>query len=107
MEERIKVMGAMLVAASIAMPVHAIDVAIDNFKFAAPTITVPVGTTVTWTNRDDAPHNVVSTDNAFKSPVLDTNQKFSHTFETPGTFKYYCSLHPRMTGQVIVNRVNK
>ena len=93
-----------LVVAAIAAPAQTSDVAIDNFRFAAPAITVPVGTTVTWTNRDDVPHNVVSTDNAFKSPVLDTDQKFSQTFETPGTFKYYCSLHPRMTGQVVVNQ---
>jgi 3',5'-cyclic-AMP phosphodiesterase len=99
-----KFLGAMLVVAGIAVPAQTNDVAIDNFKFAAPTIAVPVGTTVTWTNRDDVPHNVVSTDNVFKSPVLDTDQTFSHTFEMPGTFKYYCSLHPRMTGQIVVNR---
>ena len=93
-----------LVVAAIAAPAQTSDVAIDNFRFSAPAITVPAGTTVTWTNRDDVPHNVVSTDNAFKSPVLDTDQKFSHTFEAPGTFKYYCSLHPRMTGQIVVSR---
>ena len=92
-----------LIVAAIAAPGQTSDVAIDNFRFTAPAITVPAGTTVTWTNRDDVPHNVVSTDNAFKSPVLDTDQKFSHTFETPGTFKYYCSLHPRMTGEIVVN----
>jgi Icc protein len=99
-----KLLGAVLVFAAIATPTQVSEVAIDNFKFAGPTITVPVGATVTWTNRDDVPHNVVSTDHAFKSPVLDTDQKFSHMFETPGTFKYYCSLHPRMTGQIVVNR---
>ena len=99
-----KLLGAVLVFVAIATPTQVSEVAIDNFNFAAPTITVPVGATVTWTNRDDVPHNVVSTDNAFKSPVLDTDQKFSHMFETPGTFKYYCSLHPRMTGQIVVNR---
>jgi 3',5'-cyclic-AMP phosphodiesterase len=99
----VKFLGVVLVVAVAATPAPMSDVAIDNFKFAAPTITVAAGATVTWTNRDDVPHNVVSTDNAFKSPVLDTDQKFSHTFETPGTFKYYCSLHPRMTGQIVVN----
>jgi Icc protein len=99
-----RVLGAMLVVAAVATPAPMSDVVIDNFKFAAPTITVPVGTTVAWTNRDDVPHNVVSTEGAFRSPVLDTDQRFSHTFETPGTFKYYCSLHPRMTGQIVVNR---
>ena len=97
-----RVLGALLVVAAIATPAQTNDISIDNFKFAAPTITVPVGAAVTWTNRDDVPHNVVSTDGAFKSPVLDTGQKFSHTFETPGTFKYYCSLHPRMTTAEVV-----
>jgi amicyanin len=100
-----KGLGILLVLAAVAAaPTPTNEVAIDNFKFAAPTITVPVGATVTWTNRDDVPHNVVSTDKAFKSPVLDTDQRFSHTFETAGTFTYYCSLHPRMTGQIVVNR---
>jgi plastocyanin len=60
----VKSLAAMLVVAAVAMPAQTSDVAIDNFKFAAPTITVPVGTSVTWTNRDDEPHNVVSTDNS-------------------------------------------
>jgi plastocyanin len=77
-------------------------VVVDNFSFAPATASVPVGTTVTWTNRDDIPHNVVSPEQKFKSPVLDTNEKFSHTFDVPGTYKYYCSIHPRMTGQVVV-----
>ena len=77
-------------------------VLVDNFSFAPATATVPVGTAVTWTNRDDIPHNVVSPEQKFKSPVLDTNEKFSHTFAVAGTYKYYCSIHPRMTGQVVV-----
>jgi plastocyanin len=77
-------------------------VVVDNFSFAPATAAVPVGTTVTWTNRDDIPHNVVSPEQKFKSPVLDTNEKFSHTFAVAGTYKYYCSIHPRMTGQVVV-----
>jgi amicyanin len=77
-------------------------VVVDNFSFTPATVSVAVGTTVTWANRDDIPHNVVSTERAFKSPVLDTDQTFSHTFAVAGTFKYYCSLHPRMTGQVVV-----
>ena len=77
-------------------------VVVDNFSFAPATATVPVGTTVTWTNRDDIPHNVVNPEQKFKSPVLDTNETFSHTFDVAGTFKYYCSIHPRMTGQVVV-----
>ena len=62
----------------------------------------PAGTTVTWTNRDDVPHNIVSTEQKFKSPVLDTDEQFSHTFDAPGTYPYYCSLHPKMTGQIVV-----
>jgi plastocyanin len=77
-------------------------VVVDNFSFAPATATIPVGTTVTWTNRDDIPHNVVSPEQKFKSPVLDTSETFSHTFAVAGTYKYYCSIHPRMTGQVVV-----
>jgi plastocyanin len=77
-------------------------VVVDNFSFTPATATAPVGTTVTWTNHDDIPHNVVSPDQKFKSPVLDTDGVFSHTFEVAGTYKYYCSIHPRMTGQVVV-----
>ncbi len=75
---------------------------IDNFSFGPATAMVPVGTTVTWTNHDDIPHNVISTDKVFASPVLDTDQKFSFTFEQAGTFPYYCSIHPKMTGKVVV-----
>ena len=79
-----------------------VGVKIDNFTFGPAELTVPVGTTVTWTNRDDVPHNVVSTERKFASPVLDTNEQFSHTFDAKGTHKYYCSIHPKMTGEVIV-----
>jgi amicyanin len=85
-----------------AAPAGTTPVVVDNFSFTPATVSVPVGTTVTWTNHDDIPHNVVSTERTFKSPVLDTNEAFSHTFDAAGTFKYYCSLHPRMTGQVVV-----
>jgi Icc protein len=77
------------------------EVKIDNFSFGPGTLTVPVGTTVTWTNRDDIPHTVVSTDGVFKSKVLDTDEKFSYTFGKAGTFPYFCSIHPKMTGKVI------
>jgi plastocyanin len=60
------------------------------------------GLDVTWTNRDDVPHNIVSREQKFKSPVLDTDEQFSHTFDTPGTYPYFCSIHPKMTGQVVV-----
>ena len=78
------------------------QVVVDNFSFAPAMAAVPVGSTVTWTNRDDVPHTVVSTNRTFKSPVLDTDEQFSHTFDAPGTYKYFCSLHPKMTGQVVV-----
>jgi plastocyanin len=78
------------------------EVKIDNFSFAPETLTVAVGTTVTWTNRDDIPHTVVSTDGAFKSKVRDTDEKFSYTFAKAGTYPYYCSVHPKMTGKVVV-----
>jgi len=79
-------------------------VKIDNFSFGPVTLTVPVGTTVTWTNRDDIPHNTVSTDDPkiFKSKVLGTDEKFSFTFSKPGTYSYFCSIHPKMTGKIIV-----
>jgi plastocyanin len=81
-----------------------IEVKIDNFSFGPASLTVAVGTTVTWTNRDDIPHTVVSTDDpkAFKSKVLDTDEKFSFTFSKAGTYPYFCSIHPKMTGKVIV-----
>jgi len=79
-----------------------VNVNIDNFSFGPATVTVPVGTRLTWINRDDIPHTVVSVNGAFKSKVLDTNDKFSFTFSKPGTFEYYCSVHPKMTGKVAV-----
>jgi len=78
------------------------QVVVDNFSFAPAMAAVVAGSTVTWTNRDDVPHNIVSTDQKFKSPVLDTGEQFSHTFDAPGTYKYFCSIHPKMTGQVVV-----
>jgi len=78
------------------------EVRIDNFSFGPPELTVAAGTTITWTNRDDIPHTVVSPDKVFKSKVLDTDEKFSSTFRTPGTFSYFCSIHPKMTGTIVV-----
>jgi plastocyanin len=78
------------------------EVKIDNFSFAPQTLTVAVGTTVTWTNRDDIPHTVVSTDGVFKSKARDTDEKFSYTFAKAGTYPYFCSIHPKMTGKVVV-----
>ncbi len=77
-------------------------VEIDNFKFSVATLEVAPGTTVTWINHDDAPHTVVSTTKVFKSAALDTGESFSYTFKEAGTFEYFCSLHPHMTGKVVV-----
>ena len=79
-----------------------VQVAIDNFSFTPKKISVAVGSTVTWTNRDDIPHNVVSTEKKFSSPVLDTDQKFSFTFTEPGSFPYFCKIHPMMTAIIQV-----
>lgn len=77
-------------------------VKIDNFSFTPKALTVKAGTTVTWTNQDDIPHNVVSTEKKFSSPVLDTDQQFSFQFQKPGTYPYYCKIHPMMTGSIVV-----
>jgi amicyanin len=77
-------------------------VKIDNFTFDPPGLTVKAGTTITWTNRDDIPHTIAAVTKAFRSQVLDTDQKFSFTFTTPGTYEYFCSLHPHMKGTIVV-----
>jgi plastocyanin len=95
----------MLVAAAIAAsPARAADteVKIDNFTFNPQQITVKAGTTVVWINHDDIPHTVTSSTQTFKSKALDTDEKFSFTFATPGTVKYFCALHPHMTGTIVV-----
>jgi plastocyanin len=79
-------------------------VSISNFAFAPATLTVPVGTTVTWTNHDEEPHTVVASDGSFHSPGLGTNAAFSNTFATAGTFDYICSIHPFMHGTVVVTK---
>lgn len=81
---------------------NVVEVKVDNFSFSPQTITIKPGTTVIWTNRDDIPHTVVSDDKVFKSKVLDTDEKFSFTFDKAGNFPYFCSVHPKMTGKVIV-----
>jgi plastocyanin len=78
------------------------EVNIDNFSFTPQTLAVPVGTKVTWINKDDVPHTVTSDNKLFVSRALDTDQQFSFTFTAPGTYAYYCSVHPQMTGKVVV-----
>lgn len=75
---------------------------IENFTFAPATLTVPAGATVTWVNDDDIPHAVAADDHGFKSKVLDTQDRFTTTFAKPGSYGYFCSLHPHMTGKVVV-----
>jgi plastocyanin len=75
---------------------------IDNFAFMPKSVTVKAGTTVTWTNQDDETHTVTSTTKEFKSEPLSAGDKFTFTFTTPGTYKYFCSLHPFMTGTIVV-----
>ena len=78
-------------------------VSIDNFTFAPKTLTVKLGTTVTWTNHDDIPHGIASSDNAFKkSAALDTDDSYSFTFTAPGTYQYFCYIHPHMVGTIAV-----
>ena len=80
-------------------------VKIDNFTFDPPRLTVKAGTTVTWYNEDDIPHTVAATGRQFRSKALDTDGKFSFTFTTPGSYEYFCSLHPHMTGVIVVEAV--
>ena len=98
------VMGPLLVpvyTAQAAVPANAL-VHIGNFTFNQPALVVKAGTTVTWVNDDDIPHTVVAQDKSFKSKVLDTGDRFSVTFAKPGQVAYFCSLHPHMTGKVVV-----
>ena len=80
-----------------------VEVKIDNFTFGPPSVKIAAGTTVTWTNRDDVPHTVVSDDKkTFRSKALDTDEQFSFTFTKPGKYSYFCSVHPKMTGEITV-----
>ena len=94
------------VVAAVAAPDPAraanIEVKIDNFAFNPQQVTVHAGDTVTWLNHDDIPHTVTSKTLTFRSKALDTDDKFSFTFATPGSFPYFCSLHPMMTGTIVV-----
>src|SRR5213080_4914835 len=80
----------------------ATEVSVDNFTFGPETLTVPVNSTVTWVNKDDVPHVIASNDGLFKSKALDTDDKYSYTFSKAGSYSYYCSIHPKMIGKVVV-----
>ena len=77
---------------------------ISDFKFNPGTLTVPVGTTVTWTNQDEEPHAIAAKDGSFHSPGIDTHGTYNFTFTTPGSYDYICSIHPFMTGTVVVTK---
>ena len=85
-----------------AEPVAGNAVSIADFKFDPATLTVPVGSTVTWTNKDEEPHTVAAKDGSFHSSSLDTKGTYSFTFTKAGTYDYICSIHPFMTGTVVV-----
>ena len=95
--------AAVLLPSCSSRPARAEDVAvhIDNFTFEPAQLTVKVGNTVTWTNRDDIPHTVVCA-GKFRSKAMDTDDTFSFTFTAPGDYQYFCSLHPHMTGTIKV-----
>jgi plastocyanin len=96
-------MAAIAVAGGTASSQSRTEVTIKDFMFSPKTLTVPVGTTVTWTNNDDDPHTVASIDKTtFKSSALDTGEKYLYTFTKPGKYAYFCSVHPKMTAEVVV-----
>ena len=95
------VVGALLAFGAVAAQEENV-VTIDNFTFTAPELTVAVGTTVKWVNHDDIPHSVVDKNKAFRSKALDTDDSYSFTFASAGTFDYFCGLHPHMVGKIIV-----
>lgn len=94
--------GLLATHAKAAAPTKAQAVAIRMFAFTPQVLTITPGTTVTWTNADEDPHTVIANDKSFHSAALDTDDKYSYTFTKPGEFAYFCSLHPHMTGKIIV-----
>ena len=95
-------LGLAAVTAAVAAGATASAVNIDNFNFSPTPVTVAAGTTVTWTNNDDIPHTVRAVDGSFHSKAMDTDDKYSFTFTKPGVYSYFCSIHPKMVGKVIV-----
>ena len=96
------VLGAMLAFGAVAAQDASDVITIDNFTFTPKELTVAVGTTIKWVNHDDIPHTVVEKKTTFRSKALDTDDSYSFTFTSAGTFDYFCGLHPHMVGQVIV-----
>ncbi len=89
-------------ASAVAVDPKSPQVGIDNFNFAPKSLSIAVGTTVTWTNRDDVPHTVTSREKKFGSQALDTDEHFTFTFTEPGTYAYFCAIHPIMTAEIVV-----
>lgn len=95
------VIGALLAFGAVAAQDATDVITIDNFTFSPKELTVAVGTTIKWVNRDDIPHTVVEKKTTFRSKALDTDDSYSYTFTSAGTFDYFCGLHPHMVGQII------
>ena len=89
-------------AAPAAAPPNAAAVHIQNFRFGPQTLTIPVGTTVTFVNDDEEPHNVTAVDHSYRSPILPPGARFTHQYAAPGDYPYFCALHPHMTGHIVV-----
>jgi plastocyanin len=98
----VAMLGFGAIGAALAAAPGAAAVEIDNFTFSPPTITVAAGTTVKWTNDDDIPHTVRAVDGSFRSKAMDTADSYAFTFAKPGVYSYFCSLHPKMVGKVVV-----
>jgi plastocyanin len=96
------VVGGLLAYGAVAAQEKPNVVLIDNYTFGPQELTVPAGTAVKWVNHDDIPHTVVNKDKAFRSMALDTDDSYSYTFASTGTFDYFCGLHPYMVGKIIV-----
>ena len=97
------VAGAMILTASVGTAFAADTIVkIGNFTFAPQTLTVPVGTSVTFENDDDIPHVVAEKDGKFRSKAIDTGDTFTQQFTAAGTVEYYCAIHPMMTGKIVV-----
>jgi len=94
--------GASMGETAITAAANPATIRIENFNFTPPSLVVAAGTTVTWTNADDSPHTVREKDGKFKSAALDTDDTFSQTFAAPGEYDYFCSIHPYMTGKIVV-----
>lgn len=102
----VAIAAAVLLAPVVAIA-DTVHIGIKNFMFTPMNVTIAQGTTVQWINLDDIPHTVVEKGKAWRSPALDTNDTYTHTFDQPGTYEYFCGLHPQMVAKVIVTPAAK